>query len=939
MEQTGWGRINELVEAARRLPAEEREAFVRAATADEQLRDEVLLLLSGHEDDPWFVDEPSAPPMAAPHPVNHTTPPPRQGAATPQADARPRADGPRPAPPAALVPGSAPRSRSAAPPRPAPAPPPGPARPMPPSSGVPRATTGPAPAPSSGPHPTPPSRERPGDDFDRHPELTPGSCFGPYRIVRQVGRGSMGAVYEATYQAETEQQRVTLRVLPRDWNTAVGADWFRAACHLVAGLDHPWIARLVDGDVAADGTPYVAMEHVAGEEIDAWCGARDLDVPERVKLVLRACTALEYAHQRLVVDRSVSPKNILVTADGQPKLMNCGIARLLFGRPDIGEGLARTGQSLFTPEYASPEQVRGELMTAATDIYSLGVLLYVLLTDHPPYALHDLAPPQMMQVICGREPELPSEVVPRPQRRVLANELDGIVMKALRKDPRTRYLSVTALATDLHAWLDGRPVSVFPGSQWHRAVRTMRRHRLRTAAAAFLGIAVAASAAVFGWQAHALRADRDRAEARLRASRRFSQSLLSDLHDVTGALPGSTMARKTMLGRTVEYMDGLARDTGSDPAVALELADGYRRLAALQAATPGEAPGGRAAAARSLDAAVAAGERALAADPRSLDAAITLVAACGDLAAVRAGLGERDAADRADARHRALVDKLGRDYPRDVRARAAASSAYGRLGAYRRASDDQAGAKVLYAYAVAGFESLAAEGALPSGARRDYAHAQQELGAFLLEDGALDEAERRYTSAQALGKEDLAQQRADASLRHELTASTTGLALVARRRGDNARAESLWTQALATARAALDADAKDTGALDAIAGVHDALAALCRSQRRLDEALNHAREAMRARERLAAGTGAPADAPLLLAVARTAVASIQLDVLEARPAAPADDWRLREAGSLLTQAFPVVRDAPASAPVRQDALAEIDRQTARFRRLAAPRQR
>ena len=325
------------------------------------------------------------------------------------------------------MPGSTARPRAAAPARPGPAPSAGPARPVPPASGIPRATPAPgpsrpsvlrptpiAPVPAQAPvpRPTPASRERLGDDFDRPPELAPGARFGPYRIVRQVGRGSMGAVYEATYQAETAPQRVTLRVLPRDWNTAVGADWFRAACHLVAGLDHPWIARLIDGGVAEDGTPYVAMEHVVGEEIDAWCRGRDLDVTERIKLVLRACTALEYAHQRLVVHRSVSPKNILVTADGQPKLMNCGVARLLFGRPDTGEGLARTGQSLFTPEYTSPEQVRGELMTAATDIYSLGVLLYVLLTDHPPYALHDLPPPQMKQVICEREPELPSQVVP-----------------------------------------------------------------------------------------------------------------------------------------------------------------------------------------------------------------------------------------------------------------------------------------------------------------------------------------------------------------------------------------------------------------------------------------------------------------------------------------------------------------------------------------------
>ncbi len=334
---------------------------------------------------------------------------------------------------------------------------------------------------------------------------------------------------------------------------------------------------------------------------------------------------------------------------------------------------------------------------------------------------------------------------------------------------------------------------------------------------------------------------------------------------------------------------------------------------------------------------MAAGERGLAADPHSVDAAVVLTEACGELAALRLALGEREAAGRADDRHRELVERLTRDHPRDVRARAAASAGYALLGAFRAAADDPPGARLMHAYAVAGFEQLAAEGALPEASRRDYARGLRALGAFLLQDGLTDEAGTRLAAAQALDREDLARSPGDAGLRRDLAASTSGLAGVARRRGDNARAESLWTQALADAQGVADADGADTQATLIVADTRASLAEVCRSQRRLDEALTHAREAVRARERLAGTPGAPAEAAFDVAVARTAVARVQLDVLEARPSSPDEDWRLRDAGALLTRSFPVVRDAAASA-AQQEALEEITRQTARFRRLTAARQ-
>jgi eukaryotic-like serine/threonine-protein kinase len=910
MEQTGWKRINELFEAARRVPAAERHAFVRASTTDELVRAEVLLLLREHEDDPWLIGDSNAP-AALPRPYF----------APPAPDAEPGASPPGQA--GAVQPPRAPALAVA--PRPA-----SPTQAHPPAGG-------PPPTPGPGPRPVARSRDRVVEPLDRPLEPAAGSRFGAYRTLKLIGRGAMGTVYDAMYQAGGLQEHVTLRVLPRDWKTAVGADWFRAACHLVAALDHPAIARLVDGGVAEDGARYVAMEYIAGEPIDEWCRTQDLGIRGRVSLVLGVCGALEYAHQHLVVHRSVCPANILITSAAQPMLLNCGVARLLFGRPDVGEGLIRTGQSLFSPDYASPEQVRGELMTAASDIYSVGVLLYVLLADRPPYDLRNVLPEQMKRVICESEPELPSRVAPAQHRRTLSNELDSVVMKALSKNPSERYLSATALAADLRAWLDGRAVSGFTGTRWRRAIRLMGRHRLRTAVAGSFTLALAAAAVVFGWQAHVQRSARAQIESSLRGTRRVSHWLLADFCDSIAALPRAAEYRRSLLDRAVEAMDGLAREGETDRSAALDLADGYRRLAALQADTPGDAPAGRVAAAASLDAAVAAGERALAAEPGSVDAVIALTGACADLAAVRLGLGEREAADRAHARQRTLVDSLAHEF-RGQRAREAAASGYGRLGAYRASVGDQAGAKALLGSAVAGFEGLAAEGPLLEEARRDYSSTLRQLAAILLQDGAPDEVERRYLSAQALDKEDAAKRPTDASLRLDVAATVNGLALVARRRGDNTQAETLWNQALTMLQEGVDADAADTRALDGLADVRASLAALRRAQRRFDEALGHAREAVRSRERLSVVEGAPADAVLKLAVARIAVARIQLDVAEIRPAGVPQNGRLGEAAALLAQVSPAVRGAAATSPAQQDAVAELDRQTARLRRLSGARQ-
>ncbi|HEY0172396.1 MAG TPA: protein kinase [Pyrinomonadaceae bacterium] len=321
-----------------------------------------------------------------------------------------------------------------------------------------------------------------------------GRRIGSYRIVRELGRGGMGAVYLAVRADDEFQKRVAIKLVKRGMDTDFILRRFRQERQILASLDHTYIARLMDGGTTDDGLPYFVMEYIEGLPVNQFCDAHKLSTPERLRLFLKVCTAVAYAHHNLVIHRDLKPSNVLVTADGTPKLLDFGIAKLL--NPEMGgRALDPTTMALrlMTPEYASPEQVRGETVTMVSDVYSLGVLLYDLLTGHRPYTLRSRSPEEIARVICEQEPERPSvavnliEVIPshgrdpveitpdsvsrvrdgslERLRRQLSGSIDNIVLKALRKEPQRRYQSVEEFARDIEHYLEGRPVgapSYFP---------------------------------------------------------------------------------------------------------------------------------------------------------------------------------------------------------------------------------------------------------------------------------------------------------------------------------------------------------------------------------------------------------------------------------------------------------------------------------------------
>ncbi|HET7452063.1 MAG TPA: serine/threonine-protein kinase, partial [Thermoanaerobaculia bacterium] len=301
--------------------------------------------------------------------------------------------------------------------------------------------------------------------------LRSGDRIGPYAIVGLIGRGGMGAVYRAVRDGEFRMD-VALKLLKRGTDTDASLRRFRKERQILAALQHPNIARMLDGGATDDGLPYFAMEYVEGRPLLDY--AASLSVRQRLELFRAVCAAVQYAHQHLIVHRDLKPGNILVTADGTPKLLDFGIAKLLDPDSTTGEmTMTVAGARLLTPDYASPEQVRGEPITIASDIYSLGVVLYELLTGERPHQIDTYTPQAIERAICRDEPKKPST-----WNRQLDPDLDNIVLMALRKEPQRRYGSVEQLSEDIRRYLENRPIRARKDTVTYRAGKFVRRNRV-----------------------------------------------------------------------------------------------------------------------------------------------------------------------------------------------------------------------------------------------------------------------------------------------------------------------------------------------------------------------------------------------------------------------------------------------------------------------------
>lgn len=404
---------------------------------------------------------------------------------------------------------------------------------------------------------------------------------GAYEIDRLIGRGGMGAVYVAHRADGTFDKQVAIKLIDLPLATDLFRERFRMERQILAGLNHPLIARLLDGGVTCDGEPFLVMEYVDGVPIHRFCEDHRLSVAERLLLFKSVCEAVQFAHQNFVVHRDLKPDNILVMEDGTPRLLDFGTAKLLSPSADgMGSEFTRQGFQSFTPQYASPEQVLGNPITTASDTYSLGVLLYLLLTDVLPYELKEFTTAEMVRVICEQPPRRPT--LPGSGDKRIDADLEAILLKSLRKVPGERYLTAVQFALDVQAYLDGRTVSARRGTMRYRAGKFVRRHRIALFGAALVTTSLTAGVAGVVWQAKVADRERRRAVDTSAEMRQLSNSLLYELDEAIKELPGSSGVQKLLITRVLDHLDRTSKSAAGDRLVQLDLANAYTRLGNIQ---------------------------------------------------------------------------------------------------------------------------------------------------------------------------------------------------------------------------------------------------------------------------------------------------------------------------------------------------------------------
>lgn len=487
---------------------------------------------------------------------------------------------------------------------------------------------------------------------------------GPYKVHHELGRGGMGTVYLATRDDDTFHRRVALKLLRKGMDTDDVLKRFELERQVLTALNHPNIARVYDAGQSADGRPFFALEYVEGLAIDLYCDRNRLSTDQRLKIFGKVCAAVHHAHKNGIIHRDLKPANILVSKEGEPKLLDFGIAKLV--NPDLAGVTLVTGPELrvMTPEYASPEQVSGEPLTTASDVYSLGVLLYQLLTGHRPYSFKTRVRDEIVRVVQEVEPAAPSTAVTKVQtitaddgttrtitvddvaktrderpdalQRRLRGDLDNIVLMAMHKSPAKRYESAADFAQDLERHLEGFPVSARPRTFAYEAARFVRRHRGPVAAAtAVLAVAMIGAIAV-SWQVNKRAKDRALAEQlskqvaeqdrRLLATRNFAGQLIEDLQKRLQRADGSLAAREALARASTRTLDYLASEFPEDSELGFYRAQAWRRM--------GEVQGGRGSNLNQLD---QAGE-SFAAASKQLDAIQSGAIPPATLLAARAGL-------------------------------------------------------------------------------------------------------------------------------------------------------------------------------------------------------------------------------------------------------------------------------------------------------------
>lgn len=689
--------------------------------------------------------------------------------------------------------------------------------------------------------------------LDSPPRAVEGHRVGPFRLAARLGAGGMGIVYRAERVDGGFDQQVAIKIIDSTLHDAEALSRFRIERQILASLTHPNIVSFIDGGLTDGGQAFLVMELVDGVRVNEFCRDRRLALDARLQLVEEICRAVQYAHQHGVVHRDLKPGNILVTAEGVPKVLDFGVSKLVSAN---GEGDATATGLLrpLTPDYASPEQLRGLPVTTSSDIYALGVLLYELVAGHRPYETSGQTLDRVLEIVTTQDPPKPSltldrapEPLPYEAGRV-RGDLDAIVMKAMRKDPAQRYGSPQELSSDLARYRASEPVVAREPSFAYLLRKAVRRHRAAAFAAAVSAVALIAALGISLWQTRRTAIARDRAEARFSDARQLANALIFKVHDGIAPLPGATPVRKMIVAEALTYLERLSQDPSVDDGLRLELASAYQRIGDVQGNPGGANLGDRKGALASYDRAAAL-LAPLVSKP-SADRTLVYRMAMVELdqADTLNAVGDKARAVEVVRSALARADGLERGRPGDHQARSLLARGHFSLAVLTGAPD----ALPHWKKSAELYEGLLAEQPDSAERQRNVALASKYLGAQYQFAGDLAAARTHYARALELDERRLAAQPLSRNAMFDVAIDIGNVAGIDQSMGRLTEAAAGFERSLALRQKLSALDPQDISARSRVAYMHNRLASFYFAVKRYSDSLSNARKAVEIMEPLAA---------------------------------------------------------------------------------------
>ena len=730
------------------------------------------------------------------------------------------------------------------------------------------------------------------------PEDRTGQVAGRYRFLNLIGEGGMGEVYRAE---DTELSRpVAIKLIRSALKTKEILRRFDNERQILAQLNHDHIARLFDAGTTDDGVPFLVMEYVAGQPIDDYCRRQTIHLDERLNLFRNVCAAVQYAHQHLIVHRDLKPSNVLVTNEGKVKLLDFGIAKLLDAATETDA--TATLWRVMTPEYASPEQVKGAPVTTATDVYALGVMLYELLTDALPYRISKRTTDEIIKAICEQEPPKPSQAVadlglwnadsnaddPSQVNRqstiwnpkLLKGDLDNIILKALRKEPARRYQSVAEFSDDIRRYLHGLPVSARTDTFGYRAAKFIKRNRLAVVAAAALVLVLLAGGVTTAWEAHKARVEKAIADERFSEVRQIAHQVMFDYHDAIATLPGSTPVRERMVKDSLTYLDKLSEQVGGDRGLRREIGSAYFKIGDVQGRPFHANLGDSAGAMESYRKSLLIRQELAALDPHNVELSTELAASYERIGQLNTAMGKPSVALEDLRKAQAIYQDLLRSDPtnRPIRGElglinmamgiAVGFSATNSLGDTKAAIDyQQKGIAIL--------EPLVAEEPGNLTYREYLAGVHDFLASLAGDSGNLPESLNNYRQALAIDESMIRDFPADNYVERERAVDLSNVCNVMRNMGDYAGSLENCRDALAIFEKMATADPSDANIAKDLAIMHQNLGVTLTRIKNYVQASEHYRTSVRILEDLAAKNAADAELQMRKAWAYYRLSDVQ----------------------------------------------------------------